>query len=172
MSLARVLAFLLLPLSQPYPGAATVLVDEFDTSSVSIKSYAGRLLKSQRIDDFEERELIEIGVAGADLPDAVLAHENCSASIVEQIAGEVRQLVNEFARDVGMTMSRNENGEARRSEECRHELARRFCVPRPPHDPRMRCNAQKLVKYTPGRIPGIWSRPLALKPVAAGGIKL
>ncbi len=91
--------------------------------------------------------MIEIGVAGADLPDAVLAHENCSVSIVEQIAGEVRQLVNEFARDVCMTMGRNENREARRSEECRHELSRRFCVPRPPHDPRMRCNAQILYAH-------------------------
>ena len=138
---------------------------------VSSLMHGGRL-KSQWIDDFQERELIEIGVAGADLPDAVLAHENCSVSIVEQIAGEVRQLVNEFARDVGMTMGRNENGEARRSEECRHELPRRFCVPRPPHDPRMRCNAQKLVKYPPGRIPSIRPRPLALEPVAAGGMKL
>ena len=37
-----------------------------------------------RIDDFHERELIEIGSAGADLPDAVLAHKNCRVSIVEQ----------------------------------------------------------------------------------------
>ena len=49
-------------------------------------------LKSQRIDDFQERELIEIGVAGADLPDAVLAHENCRMSIAEQITGKVRHL--------------------------------------------------------------------------------
>src|ERR1019366_5606467 len=47
-----------------------------------------------------------------------------------------------------------------------------FGVPRPPHHPRMRCDAQKLVKYPPGRVPGIWSRPLALEPVAAGGMKL
>jgi hypothetical protein len=63
-----------MPLSQPHTWSATVLVDEFDTSSFSIKSNAGRLLKSQRIDDSVERELIEIGVAGADLPDAVLTY--------------------------------------------------------------------------------------------------
>jgi hypothetical protein len=73
-------------------------------------------LKSQRIDDFQERELRKIGISGADLPDAVLAHENCSVSIGEQITGEVRQLVNEFARDVDMTMGRDENGEAGRSD--------------------------------------------------------
>ena len=73
-------------------------------------------LKSQGINDFQERELTEIGIAGADLPDAVLAHENCRVSIVKQITGEVRQLHNEFAGDVGMTVGRDENGEARRSE--------------------------------------------------------
>jgi len=52
------------PLSQSNPGATAVLVDVLDTSGFNIKSYAERLLKSQRIDDFEERELIEIGVAG------------------------------------------------------------------------------------------------------------
>src|SRR5208282_3933360 len=40
------------------------------------------------------------------LPDAVLAHENCRVSIVEQITGEVRQLRNEFAGNVGMTVGR------------------------------------------------------------------
>ena len=64
-------------------------------------------LKSQGINDFQERELIEIGIAGADLPDAVLAHENCRVSIVKQITGEVRQLHNEFAGDVGMTVGRD-----------------------------------------------------------------
>ena len=73
-------------------------------------------LKSKRIDDFQERELIEIGITGADLPDAVLAHENCRVSIVKQIAGDVWQLENDFAGDVGMTMGRDENGEAWRSE--------------------------------------------------------
>ena len=90
-------------------------------------------------------------------------------SIVEQITGKVRQLHDELAGHVGMSVGRDENGEARRSEECRHELPRRFAVPRAPHDPWMRCNAQKLVKYPPGRIPGIRSRPLAFEPVAAGG---
>ena len=73
-------------------------------------------LKSQGINDFQERELIEICIAGADLSDAVLAHENCRVRIVEQIAGKVRQLHNELAGDVGMTVGRDENGEARRSE--------------------------------------------------------
>jgi hypothetical protein len=68
----RPLALLRLPLSQSHAGAAAVLVDEFDAGRFSIKSCAPRLLKSQRIDDFQERELIKIGVAGADLPDAVL----------------------------------------------------------------------------------------------------
>ena len=46
-------------------------------------------LKSKRIDDFQKSELIEIDIAGANLPDAVLAHQNCRMSIVEQITGKV-----------------------------------------------------------------------------------
>lgn len=69
-------------------------------------------LKLKRIDDFQKRELIEIGVPGTDLPDAMLAHENCGVSIVNQIADDVWQLENDFAGDVGMTMGRDENGEA------------------------------------------------------------
>ena len=110
------MALFLLPLLQPDTGATAVLVDEFYAGRFRIKSYAMGPLKSQRIEDFHKRELIEIGIAGADLPDAVLAHENCRVSIVEQITGEVRQLRNEFAGDVGMTVGRDENGKARRSE--------------------------------------------------------
>jgi hypothetical protein len=76
-----VLALLLLLLSQPDAGTTAVRVDEFDAGRFSIKSYARGPLKSQRIDDFQERELIEIGIAGADLPDVALAHENCCMSI-------------------------------------------------------------------------------------------
>jgi hypothetical protein len=48
-------------------------------------------LKSQRINDFQERESIEISIAGAVLPDAVLTHENWRVSIVKQITGKMRQ---------------------------------------------------------------------------------
>jgi hypothetical protein len=34
-----------------------------------------RPLKSQQIDDFQKRELIEISIVGADLPNTVLAQE-------------------------------------------------------------------------------------------------
>ena len=88
-----------------------------------------------------------------------------------RFTGEVRHLHNELAGDVAMTVGRDENGKARRSELCRHELPCRLGVPRPPHHPRMRCDAQKLVKYPPGCVPAIRPRPLALQPVAAGGMK-
>ena len=36
----------------------------------------------------------------------------------------------------------------------------------------MRGYAQKLIEYSPGRVPGIGPRPLSLKPVATVGMKL
>src|SRR5215510_5753184 len=49
------------------------------------------ILRSKGIDYFEKRELIEIGVAGANSRDAVFAHKNGGVRVVEQIAGKVRQ---------------------------------------------------------------------------------
>jgi len=129
-------------------------------------------LGSKRINDFQEYELIEIGIPGADSPDAMLAHKNSRVSIVQQIASEMRQLQNHFAGDVCMTLSRDENGEAWRSEQRRYEFPRCWGAPRPSHHPWMGCYPQKLVEYPPGRVPSIRPRPLAFKPVAAGDMKL
>jgi hypothetical protein len=59
-------------------------------------------LRSKGIDYFEKRELIEIGVPGANWRDAMFAHKNGGVRVVEQIAGEVRQLQNDLFGDVGV----------------------------------------------------------------------
>ena len=93
-------------------------------------------------------------------------------SVVHQIARKVRQLKNDLSCDIGMTVGRDENGEARRSEQRRHEFPCCCRAPRPSHDPWVGCYAQKLIEYPPGRIPSVRPRPLALEPVAAGDMKL
>ena len=50
----------------------------------------------------EERKVIEIGVPGADSPDPVLAHENSRVCIMNDIAGQVRQLCDDLFRYVSM----------------------------------------------------------------------
>jgi hypothetical protein len=47
-------------------------------------------LGSNRINDLQKRELMKIGIAGTDLPNAMLAHENCRMRIMQQITGEMR----------------------------------------------------------------------------------
>jgi len=49
-------------------------------------------LKPQRIDYFEKRETAEVGIARADLSDAVFAHENGGVGIVKDISCEIGQL--------------------------------------------------------------------------------
>ena len=83
----------------------------------------GKLLL-KRINHLKERELIEIGIPGANPSDPVFAHENSRMRIVEQIAGEVRQLQNDLFGDVGVSLRRGENGEPRRGEKRRYELPR------------------------------------------------
>jgi len=131
----------------------------------------GKLLL-KRINHLKERELIEIGIPGANPSDPVFAHENSRMRIVEQIAGEVRQLQNDLFGDVGVSLRRGENGEPRRGEKRRYELPRRRRAPRPSHDPRVGCHSQKLVDNRPGGVPGVRSPPSALKPLAARDMKL
>jgi hypothetical protein len=116
--------------------------------------------------------LIEIGIAGTDPPDPVFAHENSRMRIVEQVAGEMRQLRNELSCDIGVSLGRDENGEAWRGEQRHDELPRRWRAPRPSHDPGVCCYAHKLVKDAPRGVPGIGSHALALEPVTAGAVKL
>ena len=130
------------------------------------------LLRSKGIDHFEERELIEIGVAGANSPDAVFAHKNGCVRVVKQIAGKVRQLQNDLFGNVGVPLCRDKNCEARRGEQRGNEVPRRRCTPWPSHDARVGCHAQKLIENRPSGVPSIRSRPLVLEPVAARGMKL
>ena len=46
-------------------------------------------LRPERINDLQKRELIKIRIAGADPPNAVLAHENCRMRVMQQITGDV-----------------------------------------------------------------------------------
>jgi hypothetical protein len=64
-----------------------------------------------------------------------------------------------------MPVRRDENGEAWRSEERRHELPRG-------NDPWMCGYAQKLIEDSAGRVPGIWPRALAFEPIAARSMEL
>jgi hypothetical protein len=49
-------------------------------------------LRPERINDLQKRELIKIRIAGADPPNAVLAHKNRRMRVMQQITGEMRQL--------------------------------------------------------------------------------
>src|SRR5262249_11712422 len=96
-------------------------------------------LRLKRINHLEEWELMEIGIPGTDSSDPVFAHENSGMRIVDQIAGEVRQLQNDLFGDIGVSLRRDENREARRGEQRHDELPRRRRAARPSHDPRVSC---------------------------------
>ena len=51
-----------------------------------------RHLLMKMIDDFEKEESVKVRITGADLPDSVLAHENGSVGIVQEISRKVRYL--------------------------------------------------------------------------------
>jgi hypothetical protein len=68
---------------------------------------------------------MKIRIAGADSPNAVLAHKNCRMRVMQQITGEMRQLENDISHDVGMPARRDKNCKARRSKQSGYELPRR-----------------------------------------------
>ena len=102
----------------------------------------------------------------------MLAHQNSGMRVVQQIAGEVRQLRKNLPGDIGVPLRGDKNSQTRRREERRDELPCHGCSPRPSHDPRVRRYAQKLVEDRPAGVPGIGPCPLAFKPVATGRMKL
>jgi hypothetical protein len=80
------------------------------------------ILRSNGIDYFEEWKLIEIGISGANSPDAVFAHENGRVCVVEYIAGKVRQLQKNFFGNISVSFCWDKNCEARRGEQRRNEV--------------------------------------------------
>lgn len=51
----------------------------------------------ERVDDFEEREPVEIRISCADPSDPMLTHENRCVRVVEQVAGQVRKLCDDLS---------------------------------------------------------------------------
>jgi len=66
-------------------------------------------LKVQRVDDFEKGELMKIRIPCADLPDSVLTHQDRRVSIVQKVAGEVREFSNDFPCNLGVSLRRDED---------------------------------------------------------------
>ena len=57
---------------------------------------------------------MEIRIARADAPDAVLAHENSRVRVMKDIAGEKRQFCKDGRGNLRMSFRRNKNAESRR----------------------------------------------------------
>lgn len=135
--------------------------------------HAGTLrLWTKRIEHLQKRETVEIRVPGADAPDSMLAHEDGRVGIVDEIAGEVRQLGNDLLGDFGVPLRLDENAQPRRGKERGDELPSRRNSPRAPHHARMSRDAQELVQNRPGRVPGIRAYTLTGKPSAARFMEL
>ena len=125
----------------------------------------------KRIDDFEKRKTMKVGISGANLPDSVLPHEDGSMRVMQQIAGKMRNFANNLLRDQRMLLGRYQNVEAWRRKQRLYEFPSLHNIPRSSHYSWMRCHSQKLIKDRPACIPGIRASSLPFQPVTATGIK-
>jgi hypothetical protein len=66
---------------------------------------------ARRVNGLDEREPVEVGIAGVDGADAVLAHEYCRVRIVDDVPGEVRQLIEDLGHHVTVSLGRHQHRE-------------------------------------------------------------
>jgi len=65
---------------------------------------------------------MEIGITSAYLLYAVLAHEDGSVRVMEQIAGQIRMFRKHFCGHISVALRRDENTQSWRSEQDGNEL--------------------------------------------------
>lgn len=120
----------------------------------------------ERIDDLEKREAVEVCVPRADLADAVFAHQNSGVRVMNEVAGQLRHLVNEVLCDIGVPRRRHQYAQTWRGKERQYELPCRWRRPRTPHDARMGRNPQEFVDNRPRHVPRVRSRATLFEPLA------
>jgi hypothetical protein len=91
--------------------------------------------------------------------------------VVEQIACQVRKLLDNLRGDIRVSWRGDEDTQAGRGEHCHHEVPSCRHIPWPSHHSGVGGHAQELVQDRPSGIPGIGTPPLVLKPIAACGMK-
>ena len=73
-----------------------------------------RVISLQRVDHFEERKAVKIGIARANLADSVLPHKNSCMGVVKKVPVQMRNLFYDLLRDIGMLWGRNKHPQAGR----------------------------------------------------------
>lgn len=134
-------------------------------------SCASEALKMERINDFEKREPMEIGISCADLPDSVLAHEDGCVCVVQDVAGKMGKIREDLTRDLGVALCRNQEIKTGRCDQRCDELPCFGYIPWPPHHFWMRGDSKKFIKDRPGGVPGIGAGALTFQPTSAGNMK-
>ena len=66
-------------------------------------------LREERVDDFEKGKPVKIRIPCADLPNSVLPHEDRRVSVVQEVAGEVREFRNDLPSNLGVSLRRDED---------------------------------------------------------------
>ncbi len=119
----------------------------------------------------EKPKAMKISISGANLTDAMFPHQNRRVGIVKKISHQLRNLGNNLSGDFGMPFRRNKHPQSRGSEKRRNKAPCLRRVPRLLHYAWMGGDAQKLVQYAPGDVPGVGAVALSFEPIAAGGVE-
>lgn len=66
------------------------------------------LTTSRRVNDLEEWEPVKIRIAGTNPTNTMFAHQDCSVTIMKQVASHVRQLPEYLSRYIRMACRRDQ----------------------------------------------------------------
>lgn len=123
-----------------------------------------------RVNDFEKRKPVEVGIPAADPSDSMLAHEDRGVRVMEQVACEVWNLPDNLRGDIRVSLGGDEDAETRRGEQRRNEVPGCRSNPGASHDPRVSGHAQEFIQDRPSGVPSICTASLAFDPVTTGDV--
>jgi len=123
------------------------------------------------INNFKKTKSVKIGIPCADLPDAMLTHENRRVRVMEDVSGEMRVFGNDAISYFGMPFSRHQKIKTRRGDQGCDKRPSLGDRPRPFHHSWVGRDSKELINDGPSRIPNIGTGTLVLNPVTASQMK-
>ena len=122
---------------------------------------------AERVDHFEHRKAVKLGIAGNDLSDAVLKHGGHDLGLVHEFALEVGQLLKDALDDRLVAIASGEDVEGWSGEDRLNKRPRLLDCPGLAVDAWIARESQEVKENRPGEVPGSWLLPPLLQERAA-----